>query len=79
MLRKKSILCDESNIADSLRIEWSKNLYMGTGSMKERSMERAKEQLLLNISEILAQRGLISEEEKLRMREQILSPAQDRT
>lgn len=43
--------------------------------MKERNMESAKEQLLLNISEILAQRGLISEEEKLRMREQILSPA----
>ncbi len=42
--------------------------------MKERDMESAKRQLLLNISEILAQRGLISEEEKLRMREQILSP-----
>ena len=42
--------------------------------MKERDMEGAKKQLLLNISDILAQRGLISEEEKLRMREQILSP-----
>ncbi len=44
------------------------------GNMKERDMESAKKQLLLNISDILAQRGLISEEEKLRMREQIMNP-----
>lgn len=36
-------------------------------------METARKQLLLNISEILEQRGLISEKEKLRMREQILA------
>lgn len=40
--------------------------------MKERDMESAKRQLLLNISDILAQKGLISEEEKQRMREQII-------
>ena len=42
--------------------------------MKEKIAEAARRQLLLDISEILAQRGLISEEEKLRMREQILAP-----
>ena len=52
-----------------------KNLYIGEGNMKERDMESARKQLLLHISEILAQRGLISEEEKLRMRDQIIAPA----
>lgn len=46
---------------------------MGRGNMKERDMESAKKQLLLNISEILEQRGLISEEEKIRMRDQIIN------
>ena len=41
--------------------------------MEEKAMETARKQLLLNISEILEQRGLISEKEKLRMREQILA------
>lgn len=36
--------------------------------MKEKGMEAAKKQLLLNISEILEQRGLISNEEKNRMK-----------
>ena len=45
------------------------------GNMKERDMESEKKQLLLNISDILTQRGLISEEEKLRMRDQIIAPA----
>lgn len=36
--------------------------------MKEKGMEAARKQLLLNISEILEQEGLISNEEKRRMR-----------
>lgn len=49
------------------------SVHMGRGNMKERDMESAKKQLLLNISEILEQRGLISEEEKIRMRDQIIN------
>lgn len=36
--------------------------------MKGKEMDAAKRQLLLNISEILEQKGLISDEEKRRMR-----------
>lgn len=41
--------------------------------MKGKEMEAATKQLLLNISEILEQKGLISSEEKQRMRNNIVS------
>ena len=47
--------------------------------MHEKTVEAARRQLLLHISEILAQRGLIGEEEKLRMREQIFASRAERT
>lgn len=37
--------------------------------MKDADMDAAKRQLLLNISEILEQKGLISAEERKRMRD----------
>lgn len=44
--------------------------------MKGKEMDAVKRQLLLNISEILEQKGLISDEEKRRMRNIINEEAQ---
>lgn len=58
-----------SNIRSREGIKWSKNRICRQRTMKDADTDAAKRQLLLNISEILEQRGLISAEEKKRMRD----------